>query len=73
MKIIAAALVIMFGFAVGQSADADLIGHGGIVRSVDVSSDGTKVITASFDYSARVWSFGDQTELAVLDQHEGPL
>jgi cytochrome c len=73
MKIFAVALVIMFGFVVSQSAEADFIGHGGMVRSVDVSSDGTKVITASFDYTARVWRFGDQTELAVLNRHEGPV
>ncbi len=73
MKTIASALTLVFGLAAGHQAGADLIGHGGMVRSVDVSADGSKVITASFDYSARVWSFDDQTELAVLDRHEGPV
>ena len=53
--------------------NADLIGHGGMVRSVDVSANGKFVITGSFDFSARVWNFGDQSELAVLDLHEGPV
>lgn len=52
---------------------ADLIGHGGMVRSVDVSPDGRTVITGSFDFSARLWDFGDQSEIAVLDAHEGPV
>lgn len=52
---------------------ADLIGHGGMVRSADVSQDGMRVITGSFDYSARVWNFGDQSELMVLDHHQGPV
>jgi len=52
---------------------ADLIGHGGMVRAVDVSPDGRTVITASFDFTARLWDFGSQTEVAVLDAHEGPV
>ena len=52
---------------------ADLIGHGGMVRAVDVSPDGRTVITASFDFTARLWDFGTQAEVAVLDAHEGPV
>lgn len=59
--------------ALTVSAQADLIGHGGMVRSVDVSADGMRAITGSFDYTARVWNFGDQSEVAVLDLHEGPV
>jgi cytochrome c len=54
-------------------ARADLIGHGGMVRAVDVSPDGQWVITASFDFTARLWDFGAQAEVAVLDAHEGPV
>jgi cytochrome c len=66
-----AAIAVVLALTCG--ARADLIGHGGMVRSVDVSQDGTKVITGSFDYTVRVWSFGDQSESAVLDYHEGPV
>lgn len=54
-------------------ARADLIGHGGMVRAIDVSSDGALVVTASFDFTARIWDFGTQNEVAVLDAHEGPV
>lgn len=69
-------LLLGFVLAMGLGAPearADLIGHGGMVRSVDVSPDGKRVITGSFDYTARVWEFGDQTEVAVLNAHEGPV
>lgn len=68
--LIAAAAALIF-CSVGTRAD--LIGHGGMVRSVDVSSDGKRVITGSFDYSARLWNFGDQSEIGVLNLHEGPV
>ena len=44
-----------------------------MVRSIDVSPDGRTVITGSFDFTARLWDFGDQSEVAVLDAHEGPV
>ena len=52
---------------------ADLLGHGGIVRAVAVSPDGRRVVTGSFDYSARLWDFGEQTETAALEGHAGPV
>lgn len=54
-------------------ARADLVGHGGMVRAVDVSADGSMVLTGSFDFTARLWDFGSQTERAVLDAHAGPV
>ena len=64
----AAALIIC---SIG--ARADLIGHGGMVRSVDISGDGKRVITGSFDYTAQLWNFGDQSRIGTLDLHEGPV
>ena len=51
------------------SAHADMIGHGGMVRTVSVSPNGKWLLTGSFDNTARLWDFGEQTELAVLDEH----
>lgn len=56
-----------------SAASADLIGHGGMVRAIDVAPDGKLVLTGSFDFTARLWDFGTQTEVAVLDAHEGPV
>jgi len=52
---------------------ADLVGHGGIVRAVAVSPDGRRIATGSFDYSARLWDFGEQSELLALEGHAGPV
>ena len=52
---------------------ADMVGHGGVIRSVAISADGRTVLTASFDYSARLWQFDEQRELALLDGHDGPV
>ncbi len=54
-------------------AVADFIGHGGMVRALTVSPDGSRVLTGSFDYTARLWDFVDQTEVGVLDAHDGPV
>ncbi len=69
----AALSLFLAGTPFGNKPDADLIGHGGMVRAVDVSADGTRVLTGSFDFTARLWDFGDQAEIAVLDAHEGPV
>jgi cytochrome c len=55
------------------AVSADMVGHGGAIRSVAVSDDGARVITASFDYSARIWRFDDQREVAVLEAHDAPV
>jgi cytochrome c len=52
---------------------ADLVGHGGIVRAVAISPDGQRVVTGSFDYSARLWDFAQQTETFALEGHAGPV
>ncbi len=54
-------------------AAADLIGHGGMVRAIDVSPDGNRVLSGSFDFTARLWDFGGQMEVGVLDAHAGPV
>lgn len=54
-------------------AGADFTGHGGMVRAVAISPDGRRVLTGSFDYSAALWDFEEQRQLAVLDGHAGPV
>ncbi len=54
-------------------AGADLLGHGGPVRTLAVSPDGSRVLSGGFDYTARLWEFGTQTELAVLQGHDAPV
>lgn len=67
----AAGPILAFGLA--GAATADMVGHGGAIRSVAVSDDGARVITASFDYSARIWRLDDQREVAVLEAHDAPV
>ncbi len=50
-----------------------MVGHGGLVRDIAVSADGTTVLSASFDYTLRRWRFDDQTALDVLSGHAGPV
>ena len=50
-----------------------MIGHGGMVRAVDMSPDGSLVLTGSFDFTARLWNFVEQTEIGVFDAHQGPV
>jgi len=52
---------------------SDLVGHGGMIRAVDLSPDGRRVLTGSFDFSAILWDFEDQQQIARLDAHEGPV
>ena len=54
-------------------AAGDMLGHGGVVRALAVSPDGTQVLSGGFDYTARLWAFDDQRSLAVLDGHAGPV
>ncbi len=58
---------------IAASASADMIGHGGMIRSIAVSSETNRVLTASFDFSAKLWRFDEQTEILSLDRHDGPV
>ena len=35
-----------------------LTGHGGPVKSITISADGNRALTASFDYSVILWDIG---------------
>lgn len=54
-------------------AQAQLRGHGGPVRALAVSPDGKRLISASFDTTAIVWSLASGTAEKVLRFHEGAV
>ncbi len=47
--------------------------HGGPVRDLALSPDGTHFVSASFDYSAVLWTSKDITETSTLYGHEAAL
>jgi WD40 repeat protein/TPR repeat protein len=55
-----------------RAADAQLAvlsGHGGNIRSATYSPDGTRIVTASLDKTARIWDARTGAQLAVLSGH----
>src|SRR5439155_17480234 len=48
-----------------------LRGHRDALTSVDVSPDGTRIVTASFDHDARVWDVATGRLIEVLRGHFG--
>jgi cytochrome c len=67
--LIAGLVVASFGI---KPAAADFLGHAGMVRSLAISPDGTRVLSGGFDYTARLWDFGSQQELRDLEAR-GPV
>jgi cytochrome c len=49
---------------------ARLEGHGGPVKGAAVSTDGTRALTASFDYSVGLWDVARGTLLRWLEGHD---
>jgi cytochrome c len=54
-------------------AHAQLRGHGGPVRAVAISADGTRAVSGSFDTSAIRWSLARNAAEQVLRFHEGAV
>jgi cytochrome c len=52
---------------------AQLRGHGGPVRALAISSDGTHVVSGSFDTSAIRWSLSRNVAEQVMRFHDGPV
>jgi len=71
--------LLLCGFAVAISAaglqpiHAQLRGHGGPVRALAISSDGTHVISGSFDTSVIRWSLSRNVAEQVMRFHDGPV
>lgn len=54
-------------------ASSDLRGHGGTVRALDISTDGTQALSGSFDNSVIRWDLTTSTARAVMRFHDGPV
>ena len=70
VRTIAALALLALDVAPGA---AQLRGHGGPVRAVAVSPDGTKAISGSFDTSAIRWSLTRNAAEQVLRFHDGAV
>ena len=67
---IAFAFVVLF---LASPAQAQLRGHGGPVRALAVSADGTIAVSGSFDTSAIRWALDRDTAVQVLRFHESTV
>ena len=66
-------IVGLLAIAIATIAQAQLRGHGGPVRALAVSPDGTLAISGSFDTSAIRWSLERNAAVEVLRFHEGAV
>ncbi|MDZ7712286.1 MAG: c-type cytochrome [Rhodovibrio sp.] len=55
------------------SGKAGLSGHGGPVTAVALAPDGRLALTASFDYTLKLWDLERQTVLQTLRGHNGAV
>lgn len=53
----------------------NLVGHGGPVKAVRISADGTHALTGSFDYSMIYWDLSGETPRIArrFDEHDGAV
>ena len=72
-RAVRAALLITFLLAFVAGAAAQLRGHGGPIRALAISPDGTHVISGSFDTSAILWSLPNNSAEQVLRFHESAV
>lgn len=74
MRALAFGLTLILGLVqTGAHADggyARLEGHGGPIMGVAVSADGSRALTASFDYSVGLWDLGSATLIRWLEGHD---
>jgi cytochrome c len=66
------ALTLLLPLASGP-AQAQLRGHGGPVRALAISPDGTQAVSGSFDTSAIRWSLSRNAAEQVLRFHDGAV
>jgi cytochrome c len=65
-------LLWIAGGGVAQAFDR-YTAHGGPVRDLTLSPDGSTLVSASFDYSAVIWQAPDITERNTLYAHEAAV
>ncbi len=65
-------MLIALAFMAGD-AQAQLRGHGGPVRALAISPDGTRAVSGSFDTSAIRWSLSRNVAEQVLRFHDGAV
>jgi WD40 repeat protein/serine/threonine protein kinase len=67
------ALNVFQGARAADTAVMALVGHAGRLNYASFSPDGTRVVTASQDHTARIWDARSGLELHVLTGHTEPL
>jgi WD40 repeat protein/serine/threonine protein kinase len=69
----AAALTVFEKALARDAEDFALLGHTDRVRSIAYSPDGQRLVTASYDGTARVWDAASGRQLLILRGHGGPV
>jgi cytochrome c len=69
-KVFCAGLLLLFAL---RPANAQLRGHGGPVRALAISPDGSRAVSGSFDTSAIRWSLERNVAEQVLRFHDGAV
>jgi cytochrome c len=72
-RLCVALALLVFGGAVLDVAHAQLRGHGGPVRALAISPDGSEAISGSFDTSAIRWSLRRNDAEQVMRFHDGAV
>jgi cytochrome c len=67
------ATMLLLGSLDPRAAGAQLRGHGGPVRALAISPDGTRAVSGSFDTSAIRWSLTRNAAEQVLRFHDGSI
>jgi len=65
--------VVLALVAAAPAPAQELRGHGGPVRALSVSADGSRALSGSFDSSAIVWDIAAQRALVVLRLHDSAV
>jgi cytochrome c len=73
MTRVAALIILILSAAAADLASAQLRGHGGPVRALAISPDGSEAVSGSFDTSIIRWSLPGNAAEQVLRFHDGAV